>query len=322
MRRGLALLLCVATPSAAAAPKAELLAAYQALVEQDARLATIGYRLASANAPFCKSKTRDMGWVLHDERQYPDLETARSAFPFRQKISIAAIVPNGPAARAGMKAGDGFVAANDAVFVYGLAPKRHVANYERINLVKELVADSLALTGPVKLTMQIATPAQNADGFAQFTVDPPAICASEFWVDPQEKVDAGADGTRVRITTGMMAFAPDEDDLAFIAAHEMAHNLLGHSAHLKSKKRGKRKAILASEVEADRLALWLMANAGYNAHKAVPFIERYGRKYDPKLLGDGTHPGWKQRAQYMSAELKDIENASLTAAGRAPPLLQ
>ncbi|HPV68709.1 MAG TPA: peptidase M48 family protein, partial [Sphingorhabdus lacus] len=44
--------------------------AYQALVQQDIRIATIGYKLAAANAPFCKKLERNPGWVLQDERQY------------------------------------------------------------------------------------------------------------------------------------------------------------------------------------------------------------------------------------------------------------
>ena len=50
----------------------------------------------------------------------------------------------------------------------------------------------------------------------------------------------------------------------------------------------------ATEIEADRLGVWLMARAGYDIGKVVPFWQRLARRTGD-LLSDGTHPGWRDR---------------------------
>ena len=93
-------------------PKDPVVAAYQELIAKDLRLATVGYHLAKGSADYCRNKWRNPGWVLHDERQYPDLGLAHRVFTFRQPISIAAVVAGGPAHRAGLIAGDGLFGAD------------------------------------------------------------------------------------------------------------------------------------------------------------------------------------------------------------------
>ena len=83
-------------------PKDPVVVAYQDLIAKDMRLATVGYHLAKGSADYCRNIWRNPGWVLHDERQYPDLGLARRVFTFRQPISIAAVVEGGPAQRAGL----------------------------------------------------------------------------------------------------------------------------------------------------------------------------------------------------------------------------
>ena len=113
---GILLMAAWITPSEAAAP--DDLAAYQALAQQDLRLATIGYRLAQANAPFCDRKILSPGWVLHDEAQYPDKGLAKTAFVFRSPVAISSVVSGGDAAQLGLQPGDG-IAAIDGIDVTG-----------------------------------------------------------------------------------------------------------------------------------------------------------------------------------------------------------
>jgi beta-barrel assembly-enhancing protease len=310
---GLILLLC--WPAIAqAAPAPGQIAAYRALVQQDLRLAIISHRLASANAPFCKRRERNPGLVLHDELQYPDLETARAAFGFRQPVSISAVVPGGAADVLGIKAGDGLVAINDQL--PGAETEiRGRQSADRVEDIQRELRQRLEKGEPVKLTLD--TP----DGKKQFSLSPPAICASRFWVDAKSGIDAGADGDGVRITEGMMIFTGQDDaELAAVVAHELAHNLLGHRERLKSAKGGT-KAILATEIEADRLSVWLMANAGYDPQAALRFIERQGRKYGLGIFSDGTHLRWKNRRKVMQAEIDLMAQTPKQSGLLPPPLL-
>jgi len=298
-------------------------AAYRALIDEDLRLAAIGYRLASANAPYCKRKERNPGWVIHDVAQYPDLAPAKAAFGFDQPIHIAAVIKDGPADRANIKAGDGFVGLGGATLYWPAMPVGETG-YERIASFKQLFTERSS--GKPELAVQFSR-----DG-ADFTTIllAPLICASDFQIDTSDGVDAGANGTIVRVTYGMMAFVEDDAELAALVAHELSHNILSHRERLNAQgvDRGlgrlfgkSKKAILATEIEADRLSVWLMANAGYDPEAALRFWERYGRKYGLGIFSEGTHLRWKNRVKLMQSEIDLIAKTDKRAGTLPPPLL-
>jgi beta-barrel assembly-enhancing protease len=310
----LATLVLLAAP-ALSAPKAEDIAAYRALAAMDGRVATIGYRLAAANTPFCRLKARNPGWVLNGIAQFEDTETAAAAFGFgRWQATIVALVPNGPAAKAGLSMGDEMISLPGTRWDQRL----HVLpfpNEQNMEDLRETLQAMWAEKGFVEIEMEVGKTWKTLN-FA-----PPEICASDFWVDTKTKVDAGADGDRVRVTSGLVEYVANDDELAAVIAHELSHNILGHRARLNGLKKGKTKAILATEIEADRLSVWLMANAGYNPNAALSFAERFGRKYGLGIFSDGTHPRWKKRVATMQAEIDLIAATPATNSLRDPPLL-
>lgn len=300
-------MLCAAMPVHGAA------SGYTELVEQDRRLATVGYRLAAANAKFCRWKVRNPGWVLHDIAQYPDREKAHAAFVFHRPVSIAALVPDGPADRAGVERGDGLDKldgrASDLISV-----KANRVTAERVEQVKAEIAAAWARKPAVEFGLV------GSEGAKPITLSPPEICASDFWVDAKSKLDAGADGEKVRVTSGLMTYTPDDGELAAIVAHELSHNLLGHRSRLQTVKSGKAKAILATEIDADRLSVWLMANAGYEPEAALRFWERFGRRTGLGIFSAGTHLRWKNRVKLMQAEI-DLMASTKKQGGLLPPPL-
>lgn len=307
------LLVALATTQAASAA-APSVAEYQALAKQDLRLAIVGHRLASANAPFCKHKSRNPGWVLHDKAQYPDPATAQAAFAFRALVAVSAVVPGGAAEALGIRPGDGIVAVNninisDPNFVQ---EERASARLEKL---QDVLGETLDTAGTAEITLA------TADGRKLVLLSPSAICASRFWVDTKSKLDAGADGVSVRVTEGLMAFTDeDEAQLAAVVAHEMSHNLLGHRQRLAATQKSI-KQILGTEIEADRLSIWLMANAGYDTAAALRFIERYGRKTGLGIFSASTHLRWKSRQRVMQQEISLIQQTVIENDLRRPPLL-
>lgn len=55
-------------------------------------------------------------------------------------------------------------------------------------------------------------------------------CEFGFKLAEDKSLNAAADGQNIHITTGMMAFADNDDAIASVLAHEYAHNVLGHVA--------------------------------------------------------------------------------------------
>lgn len=304
------LLLVVAAPAA----NGPDVAAYRTLVEQDLRLTAVGYRLAAANVAFCGRKERNPGWVIHDVAQYQDMRTAFSAFAFTAPVSVAAVVNGGPADHAGVAAGDGLEAIGEESLDWGDNAKGQ-PTYERVMIVKNLLRQQL--TGAETLSLDL----NRNQKVIRKVVKPAPVCASDFQVDTKNGVDAGANGEVVRVTYGMMGYVADDDELAAVVAHEFAHNILGHRARLATVKRGKIKAILATEIEADRLSVWLMANAGYDPAAALRFTERYGRKYGLGVFSDGTHLRWKNRVKVMNAEIDLMARTGKQGGMLPPPLL-
>jgi beta-barrel assembly-enhancing protease len=303
------LILALIAAPAIAVPKAETVAAYRAISAQDARLAAIGYRLANANATFCSHKMGfNPGWVLHDIAQYPDAEAAKAAFGFVQPVMVGAVVKGGAAEIQGMQPGDGLVRIGNrdvASFVQNKQPGAARIDDVRIFLDQTWGPNSLA-----PLRVQRGSETREL----LFQLEP--VCASHFWVDASNKIEAGADGDRVRVTTALIDFVVSDDELAAVAAHELAHNLLGHPQALVTKR--KNNSITANELEADRLSIWLMTNAGYDTQASVRFWQRCGPK---ACVGLFRTPGWKKRVATIKAEIEQIAKVPAQGGRRDPPLL-
>ena len=326
MLRFSVLLFAIFLPNMAlAASKPDNIAAYRALVAIDKRMITTGYRLASANAPFCKDKQYNPGWVLHSYRQYPDRETAQAAFDFPLPVSIAALADGGPADKAGLRPGESISDLPGGIW-WGAEQIKHKPSFELTGMMNNRL-DTLFMRGEA-VTLPIGKKSGEAE--RRVAIQPPAICASHFIISSNGKDDAGADGKYVRVSAALADYTPDGDEFAFIVAHEFAHNILQHRKRLDGMKvkRGigrmfgkSRQAFLQAETEADQLSVWLMVNAGYDPNAAVRFWQRRGPDKDKGLLGDGTHNNWRERVKILQAEIDLIKALDKNQLPYEPPLL-
>lgn len=283
----------------------------------DGRVATIGHRLAVANLDRCAVRAWLPGFVIHDLSQYGAefRPAAIRTFGLDAGPGVLALARGGPADLAGLRTDDILLAFDERPLPRG-TPGRN-GSFEQMERIlaalDEAFADGRAAIalrrGAEPLTLRI----EAARG-----------CATRFQLVPGRRMNAQADGVYVQLTTALAEYAEDEAELAAVLAHEFAHNVLGHRVRLNQAgvQRGvfanfgnNARRIRETEVEADRLSVYLMEQAGYDPQGAVRFWSRFGRR-GFNFLGSPTHPNWRLRVQSFETEIARIRAAR--AAGRVP----
>ncbi len=299
----------------------------KALQLLDQRVNAVGWRLGSANALFCKNKTARAGLLLHDVNQYHNQAAARFSLNFEGPIAINAVAPDSPAVDAGLRAGDDIVTINGTAIDKILLDDRILGEeqplYRRIAAVNDMLETALKQGAVVLDTRR--------GGEQQLVrVEPQPVCPSRFQIRVSRDRHASANGRMVSITSTLAEYVISDDELAAIAAHELSHNLLGHRQRLNAQKvnRGlfgqfgkSAKRIKATEIEADRLSIWLMTNAGYDPSAAISFWTRYGREHGRGIFSASTHYRWKKRVKLFEEEIAKMEMIDTIDGKRPPPLL-
>jgi predicted Zn-dependent protease len=117
-------------------------------------------------------------------------------------------------------------------------------------------------------------------------------------------------GGKVAVFKGILPVARNDDQLAAVISHEIAHALAHHSSERVARKEINQGAFggfwskaydREQESEADHIGLFLMTFAGYDPQEAVHFWERMEPKSGqalPEILSD--HPSDAHRIQNMT----------------------
>lgn len=271
---------------------------HAALAVQEARLAAVSYRLTTGSARWCPVTQPQPGWLLSDTRRFGarDWKSAQTVYGApRDGAFVAAVAPGSPAARAGLARGTA-IAAIEGRPVPTLSDEPTI----RIDAIVLMLA---ALDPAAALTV--------TDGAGRtHRIDPAPGCASSFRIErggPQ----AAANGTLVRLTLALAQSIDDDAELASVVAHELAHNILGHRERLADSRSVDR--VRQTEIEADRLAVWLMTDAGYDPAAAVRFWNRHKKP----LIRAAGHPPRQTRIAAIENEI-----AAMHAARAADPAAQ
>jgi Peptidase family M48 len=308
-------LLALAGAGAAAQPAREAsLLATRAL---DPCIATISHRLARGSRELCANRQNLPGFAVHDLSQYgADFRPAASrAFGLDAGPGVLALVNGGPAERAGLRLDDVLLSLDGRPLPHG-APDRQ-RSFDRMTQILDAIEAAFA-DGTAEAEIRRA----GAPLTLRLGSEPG--CASRFQLILDRGMNARADGRYVQVTAALAGYAADDAELAAVLAHEFAHNLLGHRVRLDQAgvARGffgnfgrNARNIRETEIEADRLSVYLMDRAGYDPDAAVRFWSRFGRR-GLNFLGSPTHPNWRSRVALLDTEIAAIRSAR--AAGRVP----
>ena len=310
MRGGAALWLALALAGtqANALPSGVDLAAERAGIAAfqrfDQQLQDVGWRLLRGNAPFCARTIPAIGLQLQDVASYGAPEIARAALGLTRDFAVQTAAAGSPAAESGA------FAVNRAVARIGSDdpndwPSDAAARWQRSKEVHDRIDALLAADGRVSVTF--------GDG-SSVTVTPVISCAGRYELASRSDTMV-ATGERVLIGIESESFAYDIDVFAAGVAHETAHMLLDHTAWLDRNGRSNRNR-RATEIEADRLIPWLLANAGFDPRAAPRFFEAYRPPSGSVLFVRGSHYRWRERAAAVEGEIAAVE-ALMAREGKA-----
>jgi len=291
---GLALALSAPARAEAVTPALPAPTALQQLQALDARVQSVGWRLTHGNARFCKSVAPGIGLLLQDLGGYDDPAGIRAALQASGDIAVQAVAAGSPADRARLAPNDPLEAVAGQA-VAGLAPVKP-GDYARLAGLHDRIDAALLATGQVDLVRYGQT----------LTIVGEPACISRFEM-LSGGIRAAADGRRVVIGRKLVETFPEEE-LAAALAHELAHNVLGHRARLDRDGRAWSK-VKVTEREADRLSVWLLANAGYEPEASLRFFARWGPMTDLGPFSSPDHDRWKTRVGRITAEIATMRAA-------------
>jgi len=317
-------------PEAAPAMSPKMAAAAEALsqmAELQDRLYKVAAPLLISNADLCKAQARNLlGFTAKNRHSYPAQlnEAAHLAFGMGERLQVTGVLAGSGAARAGLERGDELISAGGKPLPVG--PN----------------ASTLAgaVFGPLVSSKTNLAMAIERDGKArELTIPVTRACGFAVELGNADNVNAYADGQRIMVTRGMLQFTRDTQELAYVMAKTMAHNMLGHAAAQRNSSTlgsiidnlvrvhpdlsmligsGGIKAMPQElDAAADHLALYLLARARYDIDSAASFWKRLATTVPVNVLNGyvANHPATAFRLAAIDKTVGEIK--AKQASGRA-----
>ena len=258
----------------------DVLRQYQDL---NTRLASVAYRLQKANAPLCPVTYRDTGFTVHMVTDYPETlqPIARELLSVSDRLSVRTVRENSSADAAGL------IPSDEIAQVFGA----YVPSGPSAKLLFQ--AASTRAFEADEAVLKIRRGGQVMD----MVLNPETLCGYPVNVFFSERINGHTDGREVWITSELIRSEPNNVNLALVVAHEIAHAIAGHVNQTPTK---------LLELEADRMALIMLARAGYDIGFAIDDWQYAPRSHGPLDENSG-HPSSAERLENFRAAEAEIE---------------
>ncbi len=294
--------------------------ALEKLVRLKERLDSVAAPLLVNNVDLCPNLSRNLiGITAKTKYSYSAqfAEIAQKNLHLNEQLKVVSTLANGGAARAGIRPGDILIAAEDTIM-----PRGPNAENEAATILAALVTNTRS---SIKLTVM------RNDTNLLFNVPLTRACGIRVLLGNTDLVNSYADGRRLMVTRGMMNFVSSNEELAYVIAKEMAHNILTHPTKLRTTEtmagimdklnqvsfnsnvltNTDSMTVMPKEfdMQADRLSLYLLVRAGYKIDQAMHFWQRLAKQYPAILLDSHTaiHPAITHRLLAIEKAIAEIQ---------------
>ncbi len=283
------------------------------------RLYRVAAPLLVNNPALCKGNARNLlGFTAKNKYSYTDefMDAAQKTLGLNEHLQVTGVLAGSGAARVGVRPGDKLVTVEDKPL-----PQGRNAERQAVAILAPLVS------GRTSVTLAVL----RNDAEVSMNVPLTLACAFAIELGNADHVNAYADGLRVMVTRGMLNFTANDEELAYVLARGMAHNVLKHPTkqHMNATIGGVIDNLIRMhpdlsimigaagikpvtpelDVAADKLALYMVASAGYNIDNALPFWQRLASQFPANVLNSYTalHPATAARVSTIERTVLDIK---------------
>jgi beta-barrel assembly-enhancing protease len=289
------------------------------LIALQDRLDSVSGPLLVNNAALCKANARKLfGFTAKTRYSYSSefVGAAQSVLGLDDRLQITGLLPASGAVRAGVRRGDILLAVDGQPMPQGPNAEREAATLLGPIVAKKSSVNLSLLRKDANLTLNV--PLTQA-------------CAFGIELGNSDNVIGYADGRRVLVTRGMMNFTQSDAELAYLLAKEMAHNSLAHAHRQKMSATlsgiidnliriqpdmtamagtaGVKTYTAEQDADANTLALYMVARAGFSLDQAPGFWRRLATQYPPKVLNSYTaiHPSTLNQVTAIEKTVAEIK---------------
>jgi len=299
---------------------------YAKYIDQMSLVKSIGFKINSLNADICNKTDFNSGLTFANENVM-GLKIAKffpSKINLGSQVSIINIVKNSPADKAGLALGDIILEVEGYTFPEGRNALKKISKHFKNIEEKKIKKIKIDRNGEI-LT---------------FDINQTKICNYPIIFTQDKIVNAYADGKSIIMTQGMVDYARDDNEIAMVIAHELAHNDRGHLDAMKKNtlimgsigfvldlmtiyysggtaggdaqntemwsKIGRNAYSVEFEKDADYGGVYYAYRAGYDISQVKNFWERIGSENPKQIAISSTHPATSERYLQIDKTVKEI----------------
>ena len=301
--------------------------AFRQFYKNSRRVHAITYPILKAGAALCGDDiARGLGLLVVNKYFFKKdyRAAAEKAFGIGDGLKIAGVAPGSAGERAGARDGDALVTLNGWPVPTGEDALKTF--HDKLNELAKQKADPVLAVGrdAAPVTLTIATD---------------VVCNYGYEATEDSMVNANADGKDIHIAAGIIRFMEDDNELATVIGHEIAHNMMDHIP------KGRANVAIGTvvdilfagfgvntqgafgrlggaafsqefEAEADYVGLYLAARAGFKTGDAPYLWRRMALNYPGNIKSNhaAAHPATPHR--FLALEKTVGEIKAKQAAGK------